>query len=91
MYIYIRKDISDIEMRWNLDNIYKSFYSDEFQKDVARLQVSVKEINKWVEEYLDNMENAAIKIETYLKINNEYRSIYLRLQSYAELMASIDG
>jgi len=78
-------------MRWNLDNIYKAFYSDEFQKDLGELQILIKEINKYVDEYLDDLEDAAIKIQTYLKMNNEYRSIYLRLQSYAELRTSIDG
>ena len=78
-------------MRWNLDNIYKAFYSDEFQKDLGKLQILIKEINKYVDEYLDDLEDAAIKIQTYLKMNNEYRSIYLRLQSYAELRTSIDG
>ncbi len=79
-----------MDLTWNLDNIYTSFSCEKFKKDMKQLNTDIVSINKldirnWKED-----ESSSSKIEEFLKLNNEYKKIYLKLSSYLYLIVNMD-
>jgi len=78
-----------MDMRWNLDDLYKSFDSQEFLADVETAKKEVAEFSKWAEESFASADNAKEKLEYYItKINTE-RTL-AKLFSFAHLTRSVD-
>lgn len=80
-----------MNMNWDLNNIYTSFESERFKTDRNTLSDYLTNINTWVDDNLIHVNDATNKLHKFLKLNNEYRTIYLRLHCYTYLLVSIDG
>lgn len=78
-------------MRWNLDKLYTSFESKEFQSDLGKLDEQIIKFNNWANENLLSLDNPAKKIEDFIKFSAEISTILTKLRSYASLTSSVDA
>jgi len=80
-----------MEMRWNLDNLYKSFDSENFTNDLEKLDNEITEIVNWADKSLTTTDNALGKITWWINKENDLGHLYSRLSSYAGLVFSVDA
>jgi len=78
-----------MDMRWNLDDLYTSFESDEFLRDFELAKQEVKDRNSWAKENLKSSENAMQKLEMFINRGNEFK-LFQKIGSYANLAGSVD-
>ncbi|MCK4259620.1 MAG: M3 family oligoendopeptidase [Halanaerobiales bacterium] len=80
-----------MKMRWNLDALYSSFESKEFEQDFKKCDEYISELNDWVNESLNNNSQAVEKIEEYIRRTSDLGKVFNRLISYATLNFSTDA
>lgn len=87
-----------MNMRWNLDALYTSFDSANYQNDIKELDTNIAELNSWAEtEFLkdpDDKNNPADTgdvIKKYLDSYINIKKLLFGLSSYAELTFSVDA
>ncbi|HYE83120.1 MAG TPA: M3 family oligoendopeptidase [Clostridia bacterium] len=80
-----------MNQRWSLDELYKSFDSEEFKRDYERCFKEIEEIKRWAENNLKDNNDAARKMKEYVKTLNEFYRLYTRLYSYAQLTLSVEA
>ncbi|WP_379156064.1 M3 family oligoendopeptidase [Paenibacillus sp. sgz5001063] len=84
-----------MDLTWELESIYPSFESEKFHQDLELLVEYAERLKQWRAEHLHNRIHndraAAEAMEQFLREYNDYKSIYLRLFSYAELRFSMDS
>lgn len=78
-------------MRWSLDALYTSFDSKEFREDLERCDEYIKNIKEWVRNNLSTKDNPVEKIEEFIKIQNEFYSLFSKLSAYTELTLSVEA
>ncbi|WP_099192713.1 M3 family oligoendopeptidase [Tepidibacter mesophilus] len=80
-----------MDLVWSLDDIYKSFDSEEFNSDLCTFYKYIEDINKWSDDNLNSYDNCKEKIE-YILINyNDFFDLFMKLISYAQLTLSADA
>lgn len=79
-----------MDLTWNLDNIYTSFESAEFQEDMKQLKKHIDTINKLIFNSWEHNKDSNTKIEEFLKITNEYKAVYSKVSTYAYLIMIAD-
>lgn len=80
-----------MNMTWDLDTIYPSFDSPKLSADRELLDQHSKALNQWTKCKLANTQGPAAAIEAFLRLYNQYKSIYVCLLAYAELILSADS
>jgi pepF/M3 family oligoendopeptidase len=80
-----------MNQRWSLDALYTSFDAPEFKKDMERLDQEIEKIQKWTTENFADTQNAAQKLEQYIRMMNEFYHLYTRLASFAHLTLSTEA
>lgn len=80
-----------MNQRWSLDALYTSFDAPEFKRDMERLDQEIEKIQKWTAENLADAQNAAEKLEYYIKMMNEFYHLYTRLASFTHLTLSTEA
>ena len=78
-----------MEPRWNLDALYPSFDSKEFQADFALFKKELADFGRWARENFADTADATAKLETYIARVNAFRCPE-KLGSYAMLVRSVD-
>jgi len=78
-------------MHWSLNDLYTSFESEEFKRDMNKCSEYIPELIFWVKKEFENNKQAKEKIENYIKKQQEFGDIYIRLISYAALTSSVDA
>lgn len=78
-------------MRWSLNELYTSFESEEFKKDMVRCFEYIPDLIDWVKKEFQNSDGPKEKIEAYIRKQQEFSNIYLKLISYAVLTSSVDA
>lgn len=76
---------------WNLDALYLSFDSEEFQEDLRLLKVRIEEMNRWAEENLKDPERPVEKLKKVIVDQQQVGSIMRKLMSYANLRAATNA
>lgn len=79
-----------MDLTWNLDNIYASFDSEDFKDDMKQLEKYIDNINKLNINNWRNDETSVLKIEEFLRLNNEYKKLYSKVSTYSCLLMSAD-
>jgi len=79
-----------MDLTWNLDTIYTSFESEKFINDLEQTNKYIIKIGELKIEDWEYNKNSIVNMEEYIRLNNEYKKIYLKVYSYAFLMMSID-
>ena len=80
-----------MDFRWNLDQLYTSFDSEKFQKDLEATGELVDKINNWANENLDTQDNPVAKMEKFVEFTNEFLDIHGLLIRYCMLIVSADS
>lgn len=80
-----------MNMNWDLERIYPSLDSQNFKEDFNKLNEQIESVKKWCDKNLDSNDDAKNKIEEFLKLNNEYRNISLKLYLYPYLLLMVDN
>lgn len=80
-----------MDLTWNLDTLYTSFNSEKFKGDMKLLDHHIANLNKWALRNLADINRASSKIEEFLKLYNEYKSVYSCLSCYSYLILSSDS
>ena len=80
-----------MNMRWNLDNLYTSFESLEYVRDLKRVDEEIQKIKEWTEINLKDTQDPVKKIEEYLTVKNNFYELYTRLSEFSRLTLSVDA
>lgn len=80
-----------MDMKWSLNELYSSFESNEFKKDLKEVDEQIEKIKKWVELNLNSKDKAVEKIEEYINLNIRFRKIFTKLMTFANLTISVDA
>ncbi|MBW9153947.1 M3 family oligoendopeptidase [Clostridium estertheticum] len=80
-----------MDLTWNLDALYTSFNSEKFKGDMELLNKHIENLNDWSAKNMKDTNNAVSKMQEFLKLYNEYKSLYCCLYSYAELTSCSDN
>lgn len=80
-----------MQLTWDLSSIYPGFHSESFLRDRRHVEEITGEFAAWAASQLQDVQDASGVMEQFLKRYNAYKSIYLRLFSYAELVFSADS
>ncbi len=80
-----------MDLIWSLDDIYKSFDSDEFKSDLDKFYKYIEDINKWSDNNLESYDDSKEKIEYIIVNYNDFFDLFMRLISYAQLTLSGDA
>jgi len=59
-----------MDLTWNLDTLYTSFNSEKFIGDVELHNQNIANLNDWATIKLKDTNNAASKIQEFLKLYN---------------------
>lgn len=79
-----------MELRWSLKELYPSFESQEFIKDMKILDESIAEIKDMTDTDLCSCNNAKEKMEKYIGYENKLRDLIFKLIDFCELSMSVD-
>ena len=80
-----------MKQQWSLEALYPSFETEEFVKDMERCKQEIMNMTEWVNEHTNNQDNAAVKIEAYITMQNSFFHLFSRLMAFAQLTVSIDA
>jgi pepF/M3 family oligoendopeptidase len=80
-----------MNQRWSLDALYKSFDAPEFKQDMQKLDQELEKIQKWTEKNLADTQNAAQKLEQYIRMMNDFYHLYTRLAGFSSLTLSTEA
>lgn len=80
-----------MDLTWNLDTLYTSFNSEKFKGDMKLFNHHIANLNEWASRNLADINRASSKIEEFLKLYNEYKSLYSCLSCYSHLILSSDS
>ncbi|MDR7855360.1 M3 family oligoendopeptidase [Tissierella sp.] len=78
-------------MRWSLNELYSSFDSKEYSADFEKLNKLIEDFIKWADENLLSKDNPVAKMENYIVLSREIRSLFSKLFSYASLTTSVEA
>lgn len=78
-------------MRWSLDELYTSFESEELKRDMERCPADIENIKSWAEVNLNSKENAASKIEEFIKLQIDFDNLISKIYSFASLTSSVEA
>ena len=79
-----------MELKWSLEEIYKSFDSDEFKRDLEKVDNLITNFNDWTNETVKNNENEVEKLEEYIDFYTNLENITNRLGAFIHLTISAD-
>lgn len=80
-----------MNMRWSLDELYKSVESEEFKRDYEKCVKDIEKIKEWAESNFKDSADAAHKMRKYVKTMNEFYTLYTRLYYFAQLTLSTEA
>lgn len=76
---------------WSLDELYTSFDSNEFKRDLDELSTAGEKMLEFSQKELVDYNNATKKIEKYIELTRRYSELVIRLRSYASLRISTNS
>jgi len=79
-----------LEMKWSLNELYKSFDSKKFKDDMVKCDSLIKDLNDSIIEITKDTKEAVKKLEWYIQFSTELQNVVLKLMSYCNLTLSVD-
>ncbi len=76
---------------WSLDELYTSFNSNEFKRDIEELSTAGEKMLEFSQKEFVDYNNATQKIEKYIELTKRYLELTIRLRSYASLRISTNS
>ncbi|MBU5591467.1 M3 family oligoendopeptidase [Clostridium sp. MSJ-4] len=78
-----------MDLKWSLKELYPSFDSPEFKKDLKELQELISRINSEVNEDI-KCKNTKVVLEKYINDNINLSNLIINLDSFCSLTISVD-
>jgi pepF/M3 family oligoendopeptidase len=82
--------VIEMELNWSLKEIYSSFDSKEFKKDLENLDEVIVNINNWATEVVKDKENLEKKLEEYINKFMLVTEVSSKLSSFINLSLSVN-
>ncbi|WP_163194890.1 M3 family oligoendopeptidase [Clostridium thermarum] len=79
-----------MDYTWSLKELYPSFDSEEFKRDMEGFDTYIEEYKNWVDATTTNYEDAGKKLEQYIEIESRGAKLISKLYNFAELTLSVD-
>lgn len=79
-----------MNLNWNLDILYTSFEDENFTNDKIKFDTLYEELSEIIKSEFLSVENAQLKIETYLKKYTETMKTLFKLLYFGELSMTVD-
>ncbi len=76
-------------MKWDLNNLYSGFDSEEFVRDSALLDKEIEGYENFLSTLI-NSENDGVKIRDYIELRDRLGLLHSKLSSFSELSFSVD-
>lgn len=76
---------------WSLDELYTSFDSDEFKRDLNELSTAGAMVLEFTQKEFVDYNKATQKIEKYIELTKKYLELTTKLRSYASLRISTNS
>ena len=71
-------------VKWDLTNLYESYESDSFQKDLTKIDTYIIEVNKFKTRFLSG-EEASVVVEDFLKLETTIQNDLSKIYSFVSL------
>ena len=78
-------------MRWSLNELYTSFDSKEYKDDLENLDNLIVRFSKWADDNLSSSEEPVEKMEKFIELSTEIRSLFTKLFSFASLTTAVEA
>lgn len=79
-----------MELKWSLNELYKSFDSEEFKSDLGKVDSLISNLNLWAEKVTENKENLVEKLEEYIDYYTNLENLVSRVGAFIHLTISAD-
>lgn len=79
-----------MRLNWTLKELYESFESEDFKKDLYQCDSSIESFNKWVETSTNDYQNTLVKLENYIRKESTQQKLFSKLFAFCQLTLSID-
>lgn len=79
-----------MNLNWSLDELYSSFKSEEFKKDLSRFDELTNEYIKWSDKIVQDEKNLKRKLNEYISKITEISTISSKIMIYSNLTFSVD-
>lgn len=79
-----------MELNWSLKEVYSSFNSDEFNKDLENLTEVIEDINIWATDVVKDKENLVEKLEGYINKFTTVTKLSSKLSIFINLSLSVN-
>lgn len=76
---------------WSLDELYTSFDSDEYKRDLNELSTAGAKVLEFTQKEFVDYNNATQKIEKYIELTKKFIELTTKLRSYASLRISTNS
>jgi oligoendopeptidase F len=80
-----------MNLRWDLDPLYTSFDSEEFKRDLKKVDLEIENIRNWTKANLTDTQEPVKKIEEYITLLNNFYDLFTRLSDFAGLTLSVEA
>lgn len=79
-----------MQLNWSLKEIYSSFNSDEFKKDLENLNEVIEDINIWATDIVKDKENLVKNLEAYINKFTIVTKLSSKLSIFINLSLSVN-
>lgn len=79
-----------MELKWSLNELYKSFDSEEFKSDLGKVDSLISNLNLWAEKVTENKENLVEMLEEYIDYYTNLENLVSRVGAFIHLTISAD-
>ncbi len=79
-----------MNLNWSLKELYSSFDSIEFKKDIEKLSIIIDDINNWAVEVVKDNDNLVEKLEEYIRRFSKFTELSNKLGAFIELSLSVN-
>lgn len=80
-----------MNMRWSLKELYGSFESEEFLKEMEALDKCINDFKHWAEISLCDERDETLKVEEYITKKTELYKYFVKLEDFAALTLSVEA
>lgn len=79
-----------MSLNWSLKELYNSFESEDFKKDLSECDNYIESFNQWVDSITINYDNALSKLENYINKISYGKNLFSKLFAFSQLTLSVE-
>lgn len=79
-----------MSLNWSLKELYESFESENFKKDLYECDKLIENFNKWVNNITENHDNVTSKLEDFINKMSYQQKLFSKLFDFCQLTLSVE-